>query len=101
MGADADILDDPKLTPLICGCVSGVVLPAAIVTLAGETVARLVSLLLRVIVTPPGGAAVPRDTGKVADCPGATDTLAGRLIVPGGMTVTLAVVSATFGEALA
>ena len=101
MGADAEILDDPKLIPLTCGCVSGVVLPALIVILAGETVARLVSLLLRVTVTPPAGAGVPSVTGKVADCPGATDTLAGRLMVPGGMTVTLAVVSATFGGALA
>ena len=80
---------------------SGVVLPALMVTLAGETVTRVVSLLLRVTVTPPAGAAVPSVTGKLTGWLGATDMLAGRLIVPGAMTVTLAVVSATFGRALA
>ena len=101
LGADADRLDEPKFTPLTWGCVSGVVLPAGIVTLEGETTTRVVSLLLIVTVTPPAGAAVPSVTGNVANWPGATDKFAGRLIVPGGTTLTLAVVSVTFGKALA
>ena len=95
------MLADPKLTPLTCGCVSGVVLPAAIVTLEGEMFTRVVSLLLSVTVTPPAGAAVPSVTGNATDWPGGTVTWAGRLIVPGGRTVTLAVVSAISGKALA
>src|SRR5215472_16258189 len=92
---------DPKLTPVTCGCVAGVVCPAAILTLAGDTVTLVVSLLLSVTVTPPAGAAVPRVIAKAADCPGATTTLEGKVMVPGAATVTLAVVSATLGRALA
>ena len=80
---------------------SGVVLPVSIVRLDGDMVALLESLLFSVTVKPPLGAGVPSVIAKGADCPGETVTLAGRLIEPGGMTVTLAVASGTFGKALA
>ena len=50
MGAEALMFADPKLTPVTCGCVAGVVCPAAILTLAGDTVTLVVSLLLSVTV---------------------------------------------------
>ena len=43
------------------------VCPAAIITLAGETVKVDGLLLDRLTVTPPDGAAVPRITGNAAD----------------------------------
>jgi hypothetical protein len=92
---------DPKFTPLTCGCVAGVVCPAAILTVAGDTVTFVVSLLLSVTVTPPDGAGVPKVMVNAVDWPGPTAMPVGRLIVPGAVTVTLAVVSATFGRALA
>jgi hypothetical protein len=61
----------------------------------------VVSLLVRVTVVPPAGAANGSVTGNGADCPGATVRLAGITIVPALTTVTAAVVSAAFGEALA
>ena len=100
-GAEALMLADPKLTPLTCGCVDGVVCPAAMLTLVGDTVTFVVSLLLRVTVTPPAGAAVPSVTANCADWLGPTVMPEGSVIVPGAATVTLAVVSATFGRALA
>src|SRR5690242_21872730 len=60
-----------------------------------------VSVLVNVTVTPPAGAGVPNVTAKVADWVGPTVTFAGRPIVPGATTVTLAVVSAMFGVELA
>ena len=101
MGADAETFADPKPIPLKIGCVSGVVLPVAIVTLAGEMMALVLSLVVSVTVTPPAGAGVPSVIGNGTDWLGPTDTLTGRLIAPGGMTVTLAVTSATFGSELA
>ena len=70
-------------------------------TVVGDTVTFVVSLLLSVIVTPPTGAGVPKVTVNAADWPGPTLMPLGRLMVPGAATVTLAVVSATFGRALA
>jgi hypothetical protein len=81
---------DPIATAVTCGCVAGVVLPAAINTLAG-IVTLVVSLLARLTVTPPAGAACVRVTAKVADRPSPTVVVAGTLIDGGGMTVTLAV----------
>jgi hypothetical protein len=101
LGADAEIFAEPKPIPLTIGWVSGVVLPVAIVTLEGETVTFVLSLLLSVTVTPPAGAGVPSVIGNAADWLGPTETLAGRLIAPGGITVTLAVTSPTFGRELA
>jgi hypothetical protein len=56
----------------------------------------------RVTVTPPEGAGVPRVTGNAVPKPvGWMERLDGRLIVSGLVTVTLAVVSAALGSALA
>jgi hypothetical protein len=70
---------DPIPAPVTCGCVAGVVAPAAIKTLAG-TVTLVVSLLARFTVTPPAGAGCDRATANVADCPSATVVVAGTLI---------------------
>src|SRR5579863_5448342 len=71
------------------------------VTLADEMVTFVMSLLLRFTVTPPVGAGVPKVTANGTDCVGPTVTFGGRLIVPGAITVTVAVVSAMFGDELA
>jgi hypothetical protein len=70
-------------------------------TLVGEIVTFVESLLLSVTVTPPVGEGVPSVTAKAADWVGPTVTLDGRVMVPGATTVTLAVVSGMSGEALA
>ena len=80
---------------------AGVVWPAAILTVAGDTVTFVVSLLLSVMFTPPTGAGVPKVIVNAADWPGPTVMPLGRPMVPGAVTVTLAVVSAIFGRALA
>ena len=61
------MLADPKFTPLTCGCVAGVVCPAAMLTVVGDTVTFVVSLLLSVTVTPPDGAAAGKVTVNAAD----------------------------------
>ena len=81
----------PKLTPVTCGAVAGCVDPAGIMTLAGETLTFVASLLVSVTVTPPVGAGVGNVTWKAADCPRATLTLAGSEMAPEAWTVTLAV----------
>jgi hypothetical protein len=68
----------------------GVKDPAAIVTLAGVTVAEVL-LLIRVTVTPPVGAAVCSETGREAVLPKATVRLAGNMIDGSWATVTFAV----------
>ena len=77
------------------------VCPAAMLTLVGDMVTFVVSRLLRVRVTPPAGAGVPSVTGNATAWPGPTIMPEGRVMVPGATTVTLAVVSAIFGRALA
>ena len=95
------MLADPKFTPPTSGCVIGVVCPGAMLTVVGDTVTLVGSLLLSVTVTPTAGAAVPSVTGNAVDCPGPIAMPAGKVIVPGATTVTAAVVSSTFGTALA
>src|SRR5687767_17041 len=51
----------PGVTPVICGFAAGIRTPAGMNTL-GVTVAMFVSLLSNEIVTPPGGASMPRLT---------------------------------------
>ena len=89
------------MTPVTCGCVAGVVCPAAIVTVVGEIVTLAVSLLDKATVTPPAGAAAGNVTANAAVWLGPTVTFDGRPIVPALTTVTLAVVSAMFGRELA
>lgn len=60
--ADAVMLAEPMLTAVTVGCVVGVVAPAAIDTLAADTVTFVVSLLVKATVTPPAGAGTGRVT---------------------------------------
>jgi len=66
-GAEALIEADPKFTPVTVGWVAGCVCPAAIVTVPGEIVSFVGSLLVSVTVTPPCGAAVGSVTGNAMD----------------------------------
>jgi hypothetical protein len=70
--------------------VVGVIWPAAIVTLAGVTVAEEL-LLVRVTVTPPVGAAVCSEIPREAVLPKATVMLDGNKIRGNCATVTFAV----------
>ena len=65
--ADALMVAEPIPAPVACGCVAGVVAPAAIKTLVGAMVSFAVLLLLRVIVTPPLGAGAANVTGNGVD----------------------------------
>jgi hypothetical protein len=71
------------------------------VTLPGETVTLVISLLASVTVTPPVGAGVPNVTGNGADWLGPMVRFVGRMMAPGAVTVTVAVVSGMLGSALA
>jgi hypothetical protein len=87
----------PKLTPVIVGCVAGVVAPPAMNTLAGAMVAVVRSLLLKFTVTPAPGAAGDKLIGNGADVFGPTDTFVGRLRVPAARTFTITLAGVTFG----
>src|SRR5947209_8281242 len=95
--ADAEIVADPKFTPVTCGVTLGAVLPSRTITVAGDIVTFDVSLLESERKTPPTGAGLARVTGKGADCPNCTDTLPGRMMPL--CTVMLAVVSRISGSA--
>lgn len=90
------IVADPTFTAVIVGCVAGLVCPAGIVTLAGETVSFDVSLLERFTVT-----ALPAaDGSETVNVPlwlSARVGDADREIPPGAVTVTAAVVVEMFG----
>jgi hypothetical protein len=77
---------------------AGVVEPPEKNTLAGLTVRIRRLLLLRVTVTPPGGAGVPNVMGNGTELPRAAVTL-GRVIEAGATTVTFTVFSAILGGA--
>lgn len=80
-GLDAVMCAVPSVPPTKVGCVAGVVWPPAMKTVLGVTLAFALSLI-RVMVTPPTGAGVASVTGYVTDWPGATETFAGRKILP-------------------
>ena len=61
------------------------------VKVEGYTVAIEVSLLASVMDTPPEGATVPNDTGKLTVLPGMTVTLTGNRMPPAAGCVTLTV----------
>jgi hypothetical protein len=89
--AEAVTVADPIPTPVTCGCVAGVMAPAAMDTLA-VTVTFEVSLLISVTVKPPAGAGVDRVTGNARVWPSSSVVVAGTLIAPPlGRTVTMAV----------
>lgn len=85
------------MTPVTCACTAGVVSPEAINTLAGDIVSLEVSSLDNDTVTPPVGAGDPSVTGKSTDVLRPTLTFAGSVMLPGEVTVTLAVAFARFG----
>ena len=78
--ADAVMIADPALTPLTVAARLIDVAPCGIKIFAGATVTLEGSLLVSVINTPSAGAGVANNTGNGADWPGATVTLAGRMI---------------------
>jgi hypothetical protein len=88
--AEALMVAVPKLTPVTLGCVAGVVVPCEMKTSAGDIVALDVSLLERWTVTPPSGAPVTKEMGKVADWFGPTVMPAGSVIAPNSPTFTFA-----------
>src|ERR1700732_4236546 len=70
-GEDALMIADPRLTPVTCAGVSGVVARSGM-KMEGVTVNFEVSLLVSVIVTPPLGAGETRLTFIGTGWPGAT-----------------------------
>jgi hypothetical protein len=86
----------PRLRPVTWGCVPGVVCPARMVTVPGETVTLEVSLLVSVIVTFEA-ACEGKVTARAADPPNPSVVLDGSVIAPALCTVTLAVAFGTFG----
>jgi hypothetical protein len=76
------MLAEPKLTPMIVGCIAGAVAPPATNTVAGVIATFDGSLLLSETVTPPAGAGTVRFTGNDRVWLGPAVTLPGRLIVP-------------------
>jgi len=66
-GADALMVAVPKLTPVICGWVAGVVDLDGMNTVEGDMVTFVVSLLASVTVTPFGGAPIARFTWNGRD----------------------------------
>lgn len=75
--------------------------PAAIVIEDGDTVTLEVSLLTRFTLTPPGGAGDGRVTAKAADSPRLTVVFDGTPMASVPCTLTVSVVSARSGSALA
>ena len=63
----ATIFADPKMTPVTCGCVAGVVAPCPMNTEVGDIVTADGLELDSATVTPPAGAATESVTGKVTD----------------------------------
>ena len=98
-GADAVIVADPKLTPVTCGCTAGVVWPAGMITVAGETV-TFGELDTKVTVTFVGACPL-KLMGKATGRFRGAFVLSGTMTDPRATTVILAVVSARFGKSLA
>lgn len=86
----------PVATPYTLTWVVDCVCPAAIVILAGDTVALVGSLLVSSR-NKRDCAALPKLIGKGTDSPGDTDTLAGTIMSTAVLTVTFAVASVRFG----
>ena len=91
----------PKLMPLICGCAAGVICPAGMNTVVGAIVTMVGSEVASVTVVPLAGAAAGNPTWNAVDFPSPTVAALGTRMVPAVTTVTEALVSATFGNALA
>jgi hypothetical protein len=83
----------PYPTPVTLGCVAGAIRPTPTVAV-DVTVASDVLLLLSVTVVPPVGAAGFNVTASVCAWPRPAITLGASVMVPGGVTVTLADVAA-------
>jgi hypothetical protein len=90
--------DAPGIRPVTVGCVAGVVAPAAMETLAGDTVTLVLSLLARLTVTPPVGAAADRVTVRFVGVPRFTEAAGTPIDTWVTFTVAVALVR---GDALA
>ena len=91
--ADAVMIADPILMPLSFGAEAVVVALCGMKMFVGVIVAFEGSLLVRVMNTPPHGAAPAKVTWNPTVSPGATVTLAGRRIWPGAMAVPTVIVA--------
>jgi hypothetical protein len=91
---------DPKLTPVTCGCVAGVVAPPATKTLDGDIITFEVSLLASVTITPSAGAGGVSESGNTTDSPGSVVTFVARLITD-RMATRTAAEPLTYPDALA
>jgi hypothetical protein len=78
--------------------VSGVVWPAAIVTVEGETDTMAGLALDNVTTTPPCGAGEPRATERLVCCPRVNDRFDGTVMEPKTCTAMKTVAAVTFGE---
>ena len=88
--ADAVMVATPKPTPVTFGGPFEVVAPCGMKMVAGDMVTFEVSSLVRLMKAPPAGAPVAKLTGKSTVSPGASVTLAGKIIGDELRTVTLA-----------
>jgi hypothetical protein len=94
------IFVEPIFTPVTVGWVVGAVAPAAMFTVAGETLAIVPSALARVTVRA-AGAGAEREIFSGVDAPSATVLVAGATTLPALLTVTVVVASAMNGVWLA
>ena len=95
--ATALIVTFPTFTPANCGCVTGVIDPAGMVTVDGDTLTLVGSLLVRSTLSPLPVAGVDKVTVRVPVWLNPIVAGPDRLTDPGGATVTVAVASGTFG----
>jgi hypothetical protein len=86
--ADAVMIADPLSMPFTVGARLGVVKPCGMKMFSGHTVTFKGSLLVSVMNTPSEGAAVVNVTWNDAESPGATITLAGKIICRGIVALT-------------
>jgi hypothetical protein len=101
-GAEAVKVTEPMSLPVTRGSVTGVVAPAGMKTLAGDTLTSPILVLLKEMVTPPVGAGTLRLTGRGPEEPHCPMIMkAGSCTAGGLITVTVAVVSANMGRLLA
>ena len=89
----------PGPAPVIVGCTTGAMAPAAIKTEFAERLAREALLVERVTLTPPLGATADKVICRLVDWPRATLVLAGICRLPKFETETLAEAPITLATA--
>jgi hypothetical protein len=88
------MVEEPTLMPVMFGGEAGVVAPPSMNTVDGEIVAFVESLLVKVIVSPLGGAGAVRVMANGRDWFGLTVRLPGRPMVPEGAPALVSVKAA-------